>query len=174
VKGILPESDVFAWPRGRVDVRSWDAAIDVVEQSLLGMAIANDVNDEQDFVLTEVFKECEKLRARKYLEVARTNHDLATKYGVARRTITNWRKGGCPFKDGQWAVLDWLAERRYAPAGAKVKFAKQLRERKEKAIWAGFNAEYEALIADARRLKAAHQDNGLKIPDWLRGFRAKR
>jgi len=173
VKRVTPES-IFTVPRGQVDCRSWDAAIDVVEERLLGMAAGDSVTDEDDRVLTTVFMECEKLRAKKYLEVVQTNHDLAKKYSVAPRTITNWRKEGCPFENGQWAVLDWLAERRYAPAGAKVKFAKQLRERKEKAIWAGFNAEYEALIADARRLKAAHQDNGLKIPDWLRGFRAKR
>ena len=85
MKGIIPESAVFTWPRGRVDVRSWDAAIDTVQQSLLGMAVANDVNDEQDFVLTEVFKECERLRAKEYLETVRTNHELAKKYAIRPR-----------------------------------------------------------------------------------------
>jgi hypothetical protein len=138
------------------------------------MAAGEDVTDDQDRTLTAVFKECEELRAKKYLEVVQTNHDLAKKYVVAKRTITNWRKEGCPFEDGQWAVLDWLAERRYAPAGAKTKFAKQLSERKDKAKWAQINGELHVLTTEARQLKAAHQDNGLKVPDWLRGFRALR
>jgi hypothetical protein len=125
VKSVIPESP-FSSPRGGVDARSWDAALDVVQQSLLGMAVANDVNNEQDFVLTQVFKRCEELRANAYLEIVPTNQELAKKYAVSRRTITNWRKEGCPFEDGQWAVLDWLADRRYAPAGAKAKFEKQL------------------------------------------------
>ena len=76
------------------------------------MAVANDVNDEEDHVLTEVFKQCEELRAKKYLEVVKTNRELAKKYGISPRTVTNWRKAGCPFEDGQWAVLDWIAGRR--------------------------------------------------------------
>jgi hypothetical protein len=79
VKFVIPESP-FTWPRGQVDTRSWDAAIDVVQQSLLGMAVANDVTDEEDFVLTQVFMECEELRAKKYLEVVTTNGELAKKY----------------------------------------------------------------------------------------------
>ena len=63
VKYVIPES-IFSGPSGQVDARSWDAALDVVQQSLLGMAVANDVNDEQDFVLTQVFKQCEELRAK--------------------------------------------------------------------------------------------------------------
>jgi len=62
VKGLIPESQ-FTWSRGQVDSRSWDAAIDVVEQSLLGMAAANDVTDDEDRILTAVFMECEELRA---------------------------------------------------------------------------------------------------------------
>jgi len=46
VKCVIPES-IFTWPRGQVDARSWDAALDVVQQSLFGMAVANDVNDEE-------------------------------------------------------------------------------------------------------------------------------
>jgi len=131
VKFVVPES-IFSRPRGQVDAQSWDAALDVVQQSLLGMAVANDVNDEQDFVLTEVFKQCEELRAKKYLKAVMTNHELAKKYAIGPRSVTNWRKEGCPFEEGQWAVLDWLAERRYVPAGANTKFAKQLSERKRR------------------------------------------
>ena len=91
MKCVIPES-IFTWPRGQVDARSWDAALDVVQQSLLGMAVANDVNDEEDRVLTAVFMECEELRAKKYLEVVTTNHKLAKKYAISPRTVTNWRK----------------------------------------------------------------------------------
>jgi len=173
VKYIIPES-IFSGPSGKVDARSWDAALDVVEQSLLGMAIANDVNDEQDFVLTQVFKQCEELRAKAYLEIVPTNQDIAKKYAISPRTVTNWRKEGCPFEDGQWAVLDWLAERRYAPAGANTKFGKQLSERKEKANWAEMMEKIRGAVAEARQLKASYQAQGLKPPDWLRGFRASR
>jgi aminoglycoside phosphotransferase len=100
------------------------------------MAVANDVNDEEDRVLTAVSMECEELRAKKYLEVVTTNHKLAKKYAISPRTVTNWRKESCPFEDRQWAVLDWMAERRYAPAGATAKFGKQPSERKDKAVWA--------------------------------------
>ncbi|MGZ4985462.1 MAG: hypothetical protein ACXV8A_05180 [Chthoniobacterales bacterium] len=146
----------------------------MVEQSLLGMAAADGVTDEEDRILTAVLLECEELRARKYLEVVPTNRELAKKYGVARRTITNWRKEDCPFADGQRAVLDWMAARRYAPAGANAKFGKQLTERKEKAVWAGLNGEWEAAVTHARQLKGAYQANGLRPPNWLRGFRAIR
>jgi aminoglycoside phosphotransferase len=173
VKCVIPES-IFTWPREQVDARSWDAALGVVQQSLLGMAVANDVNDEEDRVLTAVFMECEELRAKKYLEVVTTNHKLAKKYAISLRTVTNWRKEGCPFEDGQWAVLDWMAERRHAPAGAPAKFGKQLSERKDKTVWAQINAEGRAAISEARRLKTAYQFQGLKPPDWLRGFRASR
>jgi hypothetical protein len=171
---IIPESPIFAWPGGQVDGRSWDAALDVVQQSLLGMAVANDVSDYEDHVLTEVFKECEELRAKNYLKVVKTNRELAKKYAISPRTVTNWRKQGCPFEDGQWAVLDWIAQRRYAPAGANANFGKQLRERKEKAICDEITGELTEAVAQAKQLKGAYQSQGLKPPEWLRGFRASR
>jgi hypothetical protein len=173
VKCVVPES-LFSEPGRQVDARSWDAALDVVEESLLGMAVANDVNDEQDFVLTQVFKQCEELRAKAYLESVPTNQELAQKYAISPRTVTNWRKEGCPFEGGQWAVLDWLAGRRYAPARANAKFGKQLSERKERANWAHIMGKLHGAVAEARQLKAAYQAEGLKPPDWLRGFRASR
>jgi hypothetical protein len=173
MKCVIPESP-FTWPRGHVDARSWDAALDVVQQSLLGMAAGDDVTDEEDRVLTAVFMECEDLRAKNYLKIATTNRELAKKYGVGRRTITNWRKEGCPFENGQWQVLDWLAGRRYAPAGAKERFAKQLSDRRDEAVATAMMAELNFHVLKARQLKAAYQAQGLKPPDWLRGFRARR
>lgn len=172
MKRFIPES-IFTSPRGQVDARSWDAALDVVQQSLFGMAIANDVNDEEDRVLIEVSKQCEKLRAKKYLEIVATNQELAKKYSISPRTVTNWRKEGCPFEEGQCAVLDWLAERRYAPTDAKAKFEKQLSKRKEKAYWAGIMQKIHQGVAKMRQLKAAYQAHGLDVPEELRGFRAK-
>ena len=120
VKCVIPES---AWPRvagKQVDSQSWDAALNVVQKSLVEIAVANKLNSlEDDPALAAAFRQCDELRAKKYLEVVTTNNKLAKKYAISPRTVTNWRKEGCPFEDGQWAVLDWLAERRYAPAGAK-------------------------------------------------------
>jgi len=173
VKCVIPES---AWPRvagKQVDSQSWDAALNVVQKSLVEIAVGKKLNRlSDDPVLAEAFRQCDELRANKYLVVARTNRDLAKKYAISQRTVTNWRKDGCPFEDGQWAVLDWLAERRYAPAGAKTKFEKQLSERRDKAEWARISAEGRALTTKARQLKAAYQFHRLKPPDWLRGFRA--
>lgn len=173
MKYTIPES-IWNRPRGKVDSRSWDAAIDVVQQSLLGIAARDDVTDGEDRILTAVFMECEELRAKNYLESMQTNRGIAKKYAISPRTVTNWRKEGCPFEDGQWAVLDWMAGRRYAPAGANAKFGKQLTERKEKAICAGITGELDEAVAQARQLKTVYQDNRLKVPDWLRGFRALR
>ena len=175
MKRVIPEC---AWPRfagKHVDSQSWDAALYGVQQRLIEMAVAKKLNQlSDDPVLAEAYWQCEGLRAKDYLGLVRTNHELAKKYAISPRTVTNWRKEGCPFEDGQWAVLDWLAERRYAPAGAKAKFRKQLGERKHKAEWARSGAEVNALMIKARQIKADYQDNGLKPPDWLRGFRALR
>jgi hypothetical protein len=81
-----------------------------------------------------------------------TNSQLAGKYSVSVRTITNWRKEGCPFEDGQWAVLDWISGQRIIPPGVKTKFARQLQRRR------GLNEDREdlaglaALANDAREL----------------------
>src|SRR5437773_8654738 len=161
MKCVIPKS---AWPRlvgKEVDSQSWDAALNVVQKSLVEIAVANKLNSlEDDPVIAEAFRQCEELRAKKYLEVVKTNRDLAKKYAISPRTVTNWRKEGCPFEDGQWAVLDWMADRRYAPAGANAKFRKQISERRENAVWAGMNAELHIHVLRARRLKAAYQDNG--------------
>ena len=60
------------------------------------------------------------------LKLKPTNRQLAEKYAISPRTVTNWRKEDCPFADGQWRVLDWMAARRYVPARAKAKFSRQL------------------------------------------------
>src|SRR5437016_1865576 len=99
----------------RINTRSWDAAIDAVEQDILATASRADVSNEGDRILTAVFRRCEKLRAKNCLPYVPTNRQLARKYGVSLRTVTNWRREGCPFEGGQWRVLDWMHERRYLP-----------------------------------------------------------
>ena len=134
MKRVVPEC---AWPRfagKQVDPQSWDAALNVVQKSLVEMAVANKLNSlEDDPLIAETFRQCDQLRANKYLEVVRTNRDLAEKYAISPRTVTNWRKEGCPFEDGQWAVLDWMFGRRYLPHPAKQKFASQLGRRLRRA-----------------------------------------
>ena len=86
-----------------------------------------------------------------------TNRVLARKYGVSPRTITNWRREGCPFGAGKGAVLKWVAHRRYAPPGMEKKFEHRLfylRVRK----WSG---EIEEGFAERRRLKLLRKHYGV-------------
>ena len=115
---------------------------------------------------------CAELTARRYLAWCAANAELAEKYAVSPRTITNWRREGCPFGGGQPRVLGWLAGRRYAPAGAKAKFAKQLRRRKSRA---DFKDGFQALRGEILDLRMRHKLAGVPMSDWLRGmpFRAR-
>jgi len=145
----------------------------VVQQRIIEIAVAKKLNQlRDDPVLCEVYAQCEDLRTKQYLEVVRTNRHLAKKYAISPRTVTNWRNEGCPFEDGQWAVLDWMAERRYMPAGAQAKFEKQLSDRKEKRKYAEIMGGLHVAVIDAMRLKTTYQAQGLKPPEWLRGIRA--
>jgi len=65
------------------------------------------------------------LTAKELFPVATTNRQLAKKYAISPRTVTNWRKKGCPFDKGQWRVLDWMHTRPHLPRRAKDKFARQ-------------------------------------------------
>lgn len=132
--------------------QTWDAAIRAVQQNMLELAREVPLSDEQDRILTAAFLRCEELTAKKCLTLAATNAELAEKYSVSPRTVRNWRREGCPFARGQWRVMDWLARRRYAPAGTEAKFAKQLKEQRRKASWTDLNA----IIYHARELKALH------------------
>jgi hypothetical protein len=79
-----------------------------------------------------------------------TNADLAAKYAISPRTVTNWRRNGCPFDDGQWRVLDWGAEQRLLPGPFKARFARQLQKRWEKEAW---RETREALSAGVSELE---------------------
>ena len=84
VKYVVPES---AWPRvagKQVDSQSWNAALNVVQKSLVEIAVANKLNKlSNDPVLAEAFRQCQKLQAKKHLEVVTTKQDLARKYGLS-------------------------------------------------------------------------------------------
>ena len=156
--------------KGHVNPRSWDAAIRAVQRDMLELAAAVPLTDEQDRILTTAFLRCGELTARKHLAWFSTNRELAAKYRISPRTVTNWRREGCPFWGGQARVLGWVARRRYAPAGAKAKFAKQLRKRKPRV-----RDLLAAMRAHTLALRACHRALGVPMDDRLRGmpFRAR-
>jgi len=143
--------------------RTWDAAIDTVQWNIFSMVVGrDDVSNEEDRILTAIFRRCEELKAKNCLPIVPTNAEIAVKYGISPRTVRNWQREGCPFAEGQSHVLNWLSRRRYAPAETLEKFDKQLRKRKRKASWVGFNA----LLNDVRQLKGRYLEAGLTPPDF--------
>ena len=158
--------------KGHVNPRSWDAAIRAVQKDMLELAAAVPLTDEQDRILTTAFLRCGKLTARKHLAWVATNRELAAKYRISPRTVTNWRREGCPFADGQARVLGWIARRRYAPVGTKAKFAKRLPTLRFKASC----ADLHAIMQHARELKLEAKLIGRELPpdDWLRRLRCPR
>ena len=157
--------------RRRFHAPTWTAAIETVLHSILCLAGRTPpITDEQDRILTDVYLRCDALRTRRHRPGEKTNRELAAKYQISPRTVTNWRRGGCPFERGQARVLGWVARRRYAPAGTREKFAGQLRRRKPRV---------QNLLAMMRAwvlaMRAAYLAHGLPMDDWLRGmpFRAR-
>ena len=156
--------------RGQVNPRSWDAAIRAVQKELHELAAATPLTDEQDRTFQAVFERCEELTAKRYLAWFSTNRELARKYRISPRTVTNWRREGCPFLGGQARVLGWVARRRYAPAGTREKFAGQLRRRKPRM------RNLLALMRDwVLAMRAAYREHGIPMDDHLRRmpFRAR-
>lgn len=110
--------------------QGWNNAIDSVWQALTRDELVSTVTPDQERLRISLLELLRKLFADEdSLKFKPTNDELAEKYAVSPRTITNWRKAGCPFEDGQWGVLDWMAERRYVPASARAKFSRQLGQR---------------------------------------------
>jgi hypothetical protein len=148
---------------------TWAAAVSAVHEGVRELAALPTMNAEHRRALNAVRVLCEEMRATKCLRREPSNSALAHKYRVSERTITNWRREGCPFQAGQWRVLDWLALRRYAPAGAEARFGRQL-ERRRFGVLMG---EARAATAEIRSVKRLHKLHRVPIPDWLRGFRAQ-
>lgn len=151
---------------GQINPRSWDAAIRAVQEDIFELARIVPLTEEQDRILTVAFMRCGELTAKRHLAWVPTLQELARKYQVSVRTVTNWKREGCPFDKGQWRVLDWLARRRYAPKGAKAKFGRQLQRRAGQRI-RGYVA---AMRAEVLSLKACHRQHGIPMPDSLKGM----
>lgn len=88
------------------------------------------------------------------------NRALAKKYRVSVRTVSNWRSQGCPFEQGQGAVVKWVAARRYAPAGMEAKYGNRLLSLRVRR----YHAEVMEGFAERRRLKLLRKLYGL-APD---------
>lgn len=152
--------------RRRLHPPTWTAAIETVLHSILCIAGRSPaITDEQDRILTDVYLRCDDLRTRRHLRTEWTNLELAAKYQISPRTVTNWRREGCPFERGQLRVLGWIARRRYAPAGTRAKFGERLRHRQTRAF---FKDGLAAIRADILDIKALHRAHGLPMDDWLR------
>lgn len=96
-----------------------------------------------------------------------TNRSLARKYGVSLRTVTNWRREGCPFHESPRKVLAWISRRRYAPKGTEAKFKDRLSTQR---IRNGL-AEIKAGLAQVRIVKELHKTYGVEPDAWLKQFR---
>ena len=160
--------------RRRLHPPTWTHAIETVLHTLLCVAGRTPaITDEQDRILTEVYLLCDDLRTRRHRHTDKTNAELAAKYGISPRTVRNWRKAGCPFAEGQTRVLGWIAQRRFAPAGAQAKFGKQLRKRKSWATCAFFKDMVARLRADTLALNALHRARGEPVPAEDRLYRQR-
>lgn len=155
---------VFRMRRRRLHPPTWAEAIETVLHTLLCVAgRIPAITDEEDRILAEVYLRCDDLRTLRHRHAEKTNRELAAKYRISPRTVTNWRREGCPFGSGQARVLGWIARRRYAPAGTEAKFAKQLRKRRNP-----LRNILAAMRAEILSLRAQHRAHGLPMDDWLR------
>jgi hypothetical protein len=118
----------------RAFLQGWNAALEVVRRGLADMPDDSLTPDQQalrewvlDFINARLFPE-------DLLTLKPTNAELAVKYDCSLRTISNWRREGCPLEDGQWRVLDWLSDRHCVPKSTAVKFAKQFARRNCKPV----------------------------------------
>ena len=137
----------------------WNLALEAVWQTLAGMT-DDSLTPDQKRLRSTLFDWLGQCSIDEDLLKAKpTNAQLATKYGVAKRTITNWRREGCEFEGGKWAVWSWLREQRIIPAGAKVAFAPQLARRTDEGL-----EETDDLAGQAAALLAASRE-------WLRSRR---
>jgi hypothetical protein len=103
--------------------------------------------------------------------VALTNWKLARKYEISPRTVTYWRREGCPFKEGKNAVLDWGAKRRYLPKAMEKKFERSLDVRRTRI----FMAPLKECIEIQRIIKElCSRYDGFEMDDYTRRFRCRR
>jgi hypothetical protein len=96
-----------------------------------------------------------------------TNCQLAKRYGTSQRTITNWRREGCPFERGQKAVLKWISWRRYAPAETEQKFKHQLTGGR----FCYLVVQMKQCMTEFRLQKELYKLNGLEPDPFYKNFR---
>ena len=153
------------------DRNLWDAALREVQSRVLTEVRTCGLTVAQKGPLYRLYQFCQRQIEAGPLAPAPTNRELASKYGVSLRTATNWRREGCPFDAGQVKVLDWLAERRYVPAGTREKFAGQLAKRDS---FPFISRQFWQANDQVRQLKRDYLNDGLEPPAWLKPFRATR
>lgn len=112
-------------------VRGWTAALQTVWRGLAEIPEGGLAPDQEAF-RDSVLELLDLLRpGEDKLKPKPTVRQLARKYGCCQRSIHHWRKAGAPLDEGQWRMLDWLADRHCVPRGTAAKFQRQLARRKE-------------------------------------------
>jgi hypothetical protein len=106
--------------------RGYNAAFRAMRQHVAGMQAAGSLTTEQRQSLASVAALCRGMRLP-----TRPKPRLATfaaRYSISLRTVKYWKRAGCPFAAGHWAVLTWMCRRRTLPAGPRRKFAREFQQ----------------------------------------------
>ncbi len=149
----------------------WTQALQEVQNHILFAARLDGFSRPQKNAMLGIYLYCGDQIKNGPPAPAPTNREIASKYSVSLRTVTNWRRQGCPFDAGQVKVLDWLSQRRYAPAGTREKFTRQLAKRD---AFPFVSRQHWQACDQVRQLKRDYLNDGLEPPAWLKPFRATR
>jgi hypothetical protein len=97
----------------RLRIRFWQGcnyALNAVWNALTDDELVKSVTPDQERLRSGVLGVLGDLVPDEdWLKPRLTNAQLAKKYAVSERVVTNWRKAECPFEEGQWRVLDWMS-----------------------------------------------------------------
>lgn len=136
----------------------WNCATDAVWKALAEQLPASSLTPDQQQLRNAVIDYLRQLLPDPALLKSKpTNAELAAKYSISLRTITNWRQAGCPFDGSQWAVLRWVTGRRIIPTSFRAKYAHQLARRKERDHWRGSADSASQLLNRVKEAKRAGQ-----------------
>lgn len=108
--------------RCRLHEPSWNAALEAACVALWVLPDICPLDEYQLKALKVADSMIRGLNPRLLVRSVPTNRELCAKYQISLRTVTNWRREGCPFNEGQWAVMRWVGRRRYAPGRMREKF----------------------------------------------------